>query len=162
MAITEWRGISGLCRGGGGWTLGALRVWERRVRRAGKAGNCLGDYGRAGGGPPAALCGSLDDALAAVAWATEDEGYGPLPARDQVRSANQAPSNQPVGGARTRPTTTRSVARVRASLSFELYGLPLRRGVDPSWLLTLRLARRGFLFRFLPGNGGNFAACYRV
>jgi hypothetical protein len=55
-----------------------------------------------------------------------------------------------------------SVARVSASLSFELYGLPLRRGVDPSWLLTLRLARRGFLFRFLPGNGGNFAACYRV
>jgi hypothetical protein len=55
-----------------------------------------------------------------------------------------------------------SVERVRASLSFELYGLPLRRGVDPSWLLTLRLARRGFLFRFLPGNGGNFAACYRV
>ena len=26
----------------------------------------------------------------------------------------------------------------------------------------IRLARRGFLFRFLPGNGGNFAACYRV
>ena len=29
------------------------------------------------------------------------------PALDQVRSANQAASNQPVGGARTRPTTTR-------------------------------------------------------
>jgi hypothetical protein len=48
-----------------------------------------------------------------------------------------------------------SVERVRASLSFELYGLPLRRGVDPSWLLTLRLARRGFLFRF-PGERREF------
>ena len=36
------------------------------------------------------------------------------PALDQVRSANQAASNQPVGGARTRPTTRINVI---ASLS---------------------------------------------
>jgi hypothetical protein len=56
---------------------------------------------------PADAGAALDDALAAMAWAIEDEGQGPLPALDQVRSANQAESNQPVGGARTRPTTTR-------------------------------------------------------
>ena len=116
MAITGWRGISGLCRGAadGHWELCECGSGCAAGRE--RPGIVCGELSalRAGGGPPAALGGSLDDALAAVAWATEDEGYGPLPARDQVRSANQAPSNQPVGGARTRPTTTRSVARVRA------------------------------------------------
>jgi hypothetical protein len=46
---------------------------------------------------PADAGAALDDALAAMAWAIEDEGQGPLPALDQVRSANQAASNQPVG-----------------------------------------------------------------
>ena len=34
MAITGWRNFRPLSGGDGGWTLGALRVWERRVRRA--------------------------------------------------------------------------------------------------------------------------------
>ena len=38
MAITGWRNLRPLSGGDGGWTLGALRVWERRVRRADKAG----------------------------------------------------------------------------------------------------------------------------
>jgi hypothetical protein len=38
MAITGWRNFRPLSGGDGGWTLGALRVWERRVRRADKAG----------------------------------------------------------------------------------------------------------------------------
>ena len=46
---------------------------------------------------PADAGAALDDALAAMAWAIEDEGRAP-PALDQVRSANQAESNQPVEG----------------------------------------------------------------
>ena len=38
MAITGWQNFRPLSGGDGGWTLGALRVWERRVRRADKAG----------------------------------------------------------------------------------------------------------------------------
>ena len=91
MAITGWREISGLCRGAtgrkgrelSGGIIGPQAVPSRAVcgrgARRGAGGGGLGDRGR---------------------------GLG-QPSLDQVRSANQAASNQPVGGARTRPTTTR-------------------------------------------------------
>jgi hypothetical protein len=80
MAITEWRGISGRCRGGrrmdiGSFaSVGAACAAGRYGRE--RPGIVCGQLSalRAGGGRLAALCGSLDDAMAAVAWATEDEG----------------------------------------------------------------------------------------
>ena len=61
MAITGWREFPAFVGG----------------RRAAKAGNWMGGIigpPRRRGGRPAAAGGSLDDTLAAVAWATQDEG----------------------------------------------------------------------------------------
>jgi hypothetical protein len=99
----------------------AIAPGRRRAAKAGKGREMpAGNYRPR---KPAAA-GTLDAALAAVAWAIEGRGLG-QPALDQVRSANQAPSNQPVGGARTRPTTTR--VNVIASSSRRCYRVVGRR-----------------------------------
>ena len=74
MAITGWREFPAFVGGGGGWTLGALRLWERRVRRADKAGK--GRELSAGNYRPADV-GGFDAVLAAWAEVNEGEGYRP-------------------------------------------------------------------------------------
>ena len=92
MAITGWREFPAFVGG-------------RRAAKAGKGRELMGGII----GPREALadCGR-GARRCAGGGGLGDRGRGlGQPALDQVRSANQAPSNQPVGGARTRPTTTR-------------------------------------------------------
>ena len=92
MAITGWREISGLCRGATG----------RKGREL--SGGIIGPREAV---PSRAVCGrGARRGVGGGGLGDRGQGLG-QPALDQVRSANQAASNQPVGGARTRPTTTR-------------------------------------------------------
>ena len=95
MAITGWREFPAFVGG-------------RRAAKAGKGRELSGgNYRASGGGAWPAVCGR-GARRGAGGGGLGDRGRGlGQPALDQVRSANQAASNQPVGGARTRPTTTR-------------------------------------------------------
>ena len=95
MAITGWREFPAFVGG-------------RRAAKAGKGRELSGGIiGPREAVPGRAVCGR-GARRGAGGGGLGDRGRGlGQPALDQVRSANQAASNQPVGGARTRPTTTR-------------------------------------------------------